>query len=357
MLNVVARWVIVGPKRVIGVALLVMAVAAVLGAPVSTMLSAGGFTDPDAESNRANAILIDEFGQGFVPLYLLVKAPGAVSDSAPRAVVDALVTELRRAEQVANVTSPWEVPDPIAAGLVSRDGNPRWWLPVSMATKQQDFAFSGVGQAVRRRSWFRHQRLGGRARVIFAQIAEQSDTDLMLSEAIVLPISFAVLVWVFGGLIAALIPLAVGGLLSLADGHTAGAGRGHGALVFAQNLAVAMGLALAIDYSLLLVKSLSRRSRQWLRSANRHPTHTANCRSHRRVLRCNGRAMPGHDGHLPDVLPDIVCLRRCFGGGARGSRRAAGGARGDHDRPGDASARRDAVAGRLTAAGTRGLWR
>ena len=122
MLDLIARCVIAGPKRIIGVALMVMVAAGILGAPVSTMLSAGGFTDPDAESNRANTILIDDFGQGFVPLYLLVKAPGAVTEPAPRAVVDALVTDLRRAAQVASVTSPWEVPDPVAAGLVSRDG-------------------------------------------------------------------------------------------------------------------------------------------------------------------------------------------------------------------------------------------
>ena len=85
MLDRIARIVIAAPKRIIGVAFVVMAVAGVLGAPVSTMLSAGGFTDPDAESNRANAILIDEFGQGFVPLYLLVKAPDAVTDPVPLA--------------------------------------------------------------------------------------------------------------------------------------------------------------------------------------------------------------------------------------------------------------------------------
>jgi RND superfamily putative drug exporter len=122
VLDLIARVVVAGPKRIIGVALLVMAVAGVLGAPVSTMLSAGGFTDPDAESNRANAILTDEFDQGFVALNLLVKAPGPVTAPAPRAVIDELVTGLRRADHVARVTSPWEAPDPVAAGLVNRDG-------------------------------------------------------------------------------------------------------------------------------------------------------------------------------------------------------------------------------------------
>jgi RND superfamily putative drug exporter len=255
VLRLIARAVVAAPKRIIGTALLVMAVAGAVGAPVSTMLSAGGFTDPDAESNRANAILIDEFGQGFVPLYLLVKAPEAVTSPAPRAVIEGLVTELRGAEQVASVSSPWEVPDPVAAGLVSRDGKSA--LVVARLDGDETAGLSHAAELAKRFAGDRGSGItvaAGGPGAVFAQIAQQSRTDLVLSEAIVLPLSFAVLVWVFGGLVAALIPLFVGGfsilgsmaILRLLAEVTE-------VSVFAQNLAVAMGLALAIDYSLLLV--------------------------------------------------------------------------------------------------------
>jgi len=255
VLELIARSVVAAPKRIIGVALMVMAMAGVLGAPVSTMLSAGGFTDPDAESNRANAILIDEFGQGFVPLYLLVKAPEAVANPAPRQAVDGLVAELRHSDQVASVTSPWEVPDPIAAGLVSRDGKSA--LVVARLDGDETAGLSHSAELAKRFVGDRGSGISvsaGGPGAVFAQIAEQSRTDLVLSEAIVLPISFAVLVWVFGGVIAALIPLAVGGFAILGSMAILRVlAEITEVSVFAQNLAVAMGLALAIDYSLLIV--------------------------------------------------------------------------------------------------------
>ncbi len=86
------------------------------------------------------------------------------------------------------------------------------------------------------------------------QITEQSQRDLLMMESLAIPLSFLVLVWVFGGLLAAALPVAVGGMAII------------GALavlrlisfttdvsIFALNLAAAMGLALAIDYTLLMV--------------------------------------------------------------------------------------------------------
>ena len=96
-------------------------------------------------------------------------------------------------------------------------------------------------------------RAGGTA-MVNVQITEQSQHDLFRMESLAIPLSFLVLVWVFGGLLAAAVPVAVGGLAIV------------GALavlrivtlftdvsIFALNLTAAMGLALAIDYTLLMV--------------------------------------------------------------------------------------------------------
>ena len=90
--------------------------------------------------------------------------------------------------------------------------------------------------------------------MVNVQITEQSQRDLLVMESIAIPLSFLVLVWVFGGLLAAALPVAVGGMAIL------------GALavlrvitfatdvsIFALNLTTAMGLALAIDYTLLII--------------------------------------------------------------------------------------------------------
>ncbi|MGZ8803308.1 MAG: MMPL family transporter, partial [Mycobacterium sp.] len=96
-------------------------------------------------------------------------------------------------------------------------------------------------------------RTGGTA-MVNVQITGQSQRDLLVMESLAIPLSFLVLVWVFGGLLAAALPVAIGGMAII------------GALavlrlvtfatdvsIFALNLATAMGLALAIDYTLLIL--------------------------------------------------------------------------------------------------------
>ncbi len=73
-------------------------------------------------------------------------------------------------------------------------------------------------------------------------------------ESIAIPLSFLVLVWVFGGLLAAALPLAVGAfaiLGSMAVLHAITFVTDVS--IFALNLSVAMGLALSIDYTLLII--------------------------------------------------------------------------------------------------------
>jgi RND superfamily putative drug exporter len=96
-------------------------------------------------------------------------------------------------------------------------------------------------------------RAGGEA-MIYVQINGQTEKDLLLMESIAIPLSFLVLVWVFGGLMAAALPLAVGGfaiLGSMAVLHAITFVTDVS--IFALNLSVAMGLALAIDYTLLII--------------------------------------------------------------------------------------------------------
>jgi RND superfamily putative drug exporter len=88
----------------------------------------------------------------------------------------------------------------------------------------------------------------------YAQINKQNQEDLLLMEMIAIPLSFLVLVWVFGGLLAAALPMALGALavvgsmsvLRLVTFTTE-------VSIFALNLSTAMSLALAIDYTLLIV--------------------------------------------------------------------------------------------------------
>ena len=73
-------------------------------------------------------------------------------------------------------------------------------------------------------------------------------------ESIAIPLSFLVLVWVFGGLLAAALPMASAG------SRSSGRWRCCALItfatdvsIFALNLSIALGLALAIDYTLLII--------------------------------------------------------------------------------------------------------
>jgi RND superfamily putative drug exporter len=90
--------------------------------------------------------------------------------------------------------------------------------------------------------------------MVDVQITEQSQRDLLLMESLAIPLSFAVLVWVFGGLLAVAVPIAVGGMAILgALAVLRGVTLFTDVSIFALNLSAAMGLALAIDYTLLMV--------------------------------------------------------------------------------------------------------
>ncbi len=88
----------------------------------------------------------------------------------------------------------------------------------------------------------------------YVQINAQTEKDLLMMEAIAIPLSFIVLVWVFGGLTAAALPLAVGGFAILGSMAVLRAVTFvTDVSIFAMNLTIAMGLALAIDYTLLII--------------------------------------------------------------------------------------------------------
>src|ERR671923_65678 len=99
------------------------------------------------------------------------------------------------------------------------------------------------------------------------EVGDQVERDLARAEGIAVPITLLLLVVVFGSAVAGMLPLAVGGvaivgtllLLRLLGGLT-------DVSIYALNLTTALGLGLAIDYSLFIVS----RYREELR-AGREP--------------------------------------------------------------------------------------
>ena len=165
-----------------------------------------------------------------------------------------LVDDLMRSPHVTSVTSLWTAAPPERAALVSSDG--RSGLIVAGIAgdenKTQEYAKDLSDRLVHDRDGVT-VRAGGDA-MVNVEITEQSQRDLLLMESLAIPISFLVLVWVFGGALAAAVPLAVGGMAILgALAVLRGVTYFTDVSIFALNLSAAMGLALAIDYTLLII--------------------------------------------------------------------------------------------------------
>jgi RND superfamily putative drug exporter len=254
VLRRIARLGIAAPRRVIGIAVLLMIVIGAFGTTVADKLSPSGFQDPSAESSRVAKLLTEKFGRGDVPLVIVVTAPDRYDSPQARAVATNAIDILEASGHVATVTSAWTAPPPAASALVSADKRSGLIVTgiVGPESRQQAYtkeltdAIAGERDGV-------VVRAGGAA-MVNLQVTEQSKRDLLLLEAIVIPLSFLVLIWVFGGLFAAALPIVVGVMAIL------------GALavlrtvtfftevsIFALNLTTAMGLALAIDYTLLMI--------------------------------------------------------------------------------------------------------
>jgi RND superfamily putative drug exporter len=228
--------------------------AGIFGIPVAKSLSAGGFQDPTSESARATQLLTDKFRQGDLQLLITICAPDGFASGPARAAGTDIADQLSRSPHVPSVASAWTVPPGAATELVSIDG--KCGLIVAGITggknNAQKYADTLSDEVAHDRDGVT-VRSGGLA-MVNRQITELSQRDLLLVEAIAIPLSFIVLIWVFSGLLAAALPIAVGGMAilgSMAVLHVIALGTDVS--IFALNLSTAMGLALAIDYTLLII--------------------------------------------------------------------------------------------------------
>jgi len=251
MLRRITKTALAAPRRVLAVVALLLVAGAVLGAPVAGHLKSGGFTVPDAESTRAEALLADHFGGGAPNLLVMVSAPGGADSAAARAAGEHVVQVLRRASYVGSITSYW---DTRSTALRSEDG----------ATALVTASIAGDDDVTQTRAHTLVAAIGthvdgarltaGGAAVTYDEVNTSTRKDLAVAEAIAIPITAVALVLVFGSLVAALLPLAIGGvaivgtlaelrLLSMVTDVS----------IYAMNMTTALGLALAIDYSLFIV--------------------------------------------------------------------------------------------------------
>ncbi|MFC8420591.1 MMPL family transporter [Streptomyces sp. NPDC057236] len=239
-------------RLVLVVAALAVALMGVVGAGAFDKLKGGGFDDPASPSTRAANVIADKFG-GETNLVLLVRSPdGRVDTPAVEEDGQDLVAELRKDERLSNVVSYWETNSP---DLRSEDGREAMVLAhvKGDTTEQRESAIAILDTYSGSYKDNLTVRAGGGA-AVGADLSNQVVEDLILAEAIAIPLTLVLLLIVFGSVVAALLPLVIAVIAVIGSfAQLFLLGSVTDVADTATNLTTALGLGLGIDYALLMV--------------------------------------------------------------------------------------------------------
>ena len=175
----------------------------VLGFGAFGKLKTGGFQDPGAQSTTAQTLTDQRFG-GSVGVVLLVHAEAGTVDGAPaRAAGAQAASRLAAVPGVSDVVSYWQTRDP---GLRSQDGK---YALILGSTRSDTVLSSSELASLRSHSGQVNVTVGGSAAIGY-DVTKQVGKSLGIAEGIAVPIILALLVFAFGSVVAALLPLTIG---------------------------------------------------------------------------------------------------------------------------------------------------
>ncbi len=257
--------------------------AAVLGGPVVSILKseASEFQDPAAQNQQVVKAIERATGQSsYYGLAALVPARGIIDGRPGSEVLTERVARLLAAQP--GLQRLLDYPGTHDRALVSDTGS----QTVVLAAFSDQERSARAAAAISPRLHGSGVMLGGND-VTFNEISKRTSSDLRRAELFAFPILLLLSFWVFRGLIAAVLPLLVGGfaivitllLLRLIDQFL-------GVSIFAVNLVTGIGLGLGIDYS-LFVLSRYREELEAGRAAGRPDERAAL----RRTLQTAGRTV------------------------------------------------------------------
>jgi putative drug exporter of the RND superfamily len=214
-------------------------------------LKAGGYDDPGSDSARVVNILRDDFKQAQPEVIILADFADGADQPASAITGKHLVDKLKQISGVVKVTSYYTLGSPVS--LRSDDGKAVYFfVDLNDSVNQASVAGKIADQ-------FTGKYEGAKLYVAgYAAMAHSINgaisKDLAAAESIAIPLTMLLLVFVFGGLVAAGLPMLVGGLAILGSFFFVWlATQFSDTSVFSVNLITGLGLGLGIDYALLMV--------------------------------------------------------------------------------------------------------
>jgi RND superfamily putative drug exporter len=228
--------------------LVLLAVAVPVAPNVVGALRAGGFILDDLESARAKAILQAELGTPPSAVVVVYHSDTSTAGTPEfETAAAAAIRDVPSAPYVARV-----FPHTYSPRQVSADGRTAYDVVfLTIAPDDSPAALPGIEQRLAHPPGIDVQLAGGPA--FYGDVQTTSESDLRRSELISLPLAGIALLLVFGSVIAAGLPLVVGGAaVIVALAAIFGIASVTPMSIFVLNLATLLGLGLGVDYSLLL---------------------------------------------------------------------------------------------------------
>ena len=230
-----------------------MILAGGIGSAVFGKLDSGGYSDPNSDSAKAFTYLTDVFKVKDPAVVLVVETKDGITNPIAIASATKLENQIKTESGVDSTLSYWSAGG--APSLKSTDGKSAFLFIFSDDVDWDNVQSLGKNIQAKYDGKFEDLTVYASGTGVFAHaINTKISEDLKLSESISIPLTFILLIFVFGGLVASAMPLLVGVsailgsflviyLLTFVTGVS----------IFALNLITGLGLGLGIDYALLIV--------------------------------------------------------------------------------------------------------
>ena len=253
MFNKLGSVIVAKSKLIFAIYLIAVILAGGIGSAVFGKLDSGGYSDPKSDSAKAFTYLTDVFKVKDPAVVLVVETKDGITNPSAIASATKLENQIKTESGVDSTLSYWSAGG--APSLKSTDGKSAFLFIYSEDVVWDNVQSLGKEIQAKYDGKFEDLTVYASGTGVFAHaINTKISEDLKLSESISIPLTFILLIFVFGGLVASAMPLLVGVsailasflviyLLTFVTGVS----------IFALNLITGLGLGLGIDYALLIV--------------------------------------------------------------------------------------------------------
>ena len=240
--------------------LLAFVIATIIAGAIGSLsfgrLDSGGYSDLNSDSAKAAKYVVDVFGaEEPVAVMVVDSASSTIDDPSVATTAVEIEKKIQGQKGVSKTYSYWSTGG--APTMKSKDGKAGFILVYSNLDAFDWDGLGSLGASLQKEFDGKYKNVhiyASGAGVITYAINHKIEKDLVLAESIAIPLTFLLLVFVFGALVASATPLFVGVtailgsffiiyLLTIFTNVS----------VFALNLITGLGLGLGIDYALLMV--------------------------------------------------------------------------------------------------------